>query len=119
MSKFKLLALLAILGSLYAATDSLAQSAAFDVRPTPIKTPPPEYPHSLRRDGISGIVAVKVEIDETGSVINCSVSKSSNAGFDEAALRAVKGWKFKPAQKDGAPVKISLVIPIKFSVEDS
>lgn len=119
MSKFKLLALLVTLGSLYAVPDSSAQSAAFDVRPTPIKTPPPEYPYALRRDGVSGIVAVKVEIDENGAVTNCTVSKSSNAGFDDAAIRAVKTWKFKPAQKDGAPVKISLVIPIKFNVEDS
>jgi periplasmic protein TonB len=96
----------------------LAEGPAFDVRPVPTKTPPPEYPHSLKRDGVSGVVAVKVLIDATGSVAECSVSKSTNPGFEEAALEAVKKWKFKPAKKDGAPVEARLIIPIHFQIND-
>jgi protein TonB len=113
----KVLSVSLLLGSISAL--SAAENAAFDVRPTPVKTPPPEYPANMRRDGVSGLVAVKVEIDETGAVVNCYVSKSSNPGFEEAAISAVKTWKFTPAKKDGAPVKISLVIPIKFNLEES
>jgi len=119
MLKIKVIAELLVIGLLCATPAAYGEGPAFDVRPTPIKTPPPEYPYSLRRDGISGIVAVKVEIDENGAVTNCSVTKSSNSGFDDAAVKAVKTWKFKPAQKDGSPVKISLVIPIKFNIEES
>lgn len=117
-SLLKVLSLSLVLGSI-SAVSAAAADAAFDVRPTPVKTPPPEYPHNLKRDGVSGMVAVKVELDETGSVVNCAVSKSSNPGFDEAAISAVRNWKFTPAKKDGAPVKISFVIPIKFNIEES
>jgi protein TonB len=116
-SLLKALSFSLLLGSF--ASLQASATEAFDVRPTPVKTPPPEYPNNLKREGVSGMVAVKADIDETGAVINCSVSKSSNTGFNEAAITAVKTWKFKPAQKDGAPVKISLVIPIKFNYEES
>lgn len=106
----------AILGLLLAAA-SLHGAEGF-VNPTPVKTPPPSYPSQLKRDGITGTVALKVEIDEAGTVSNCTVAKSSNPGFEESAVNAVKSWKFTPAQKNGAPVKTSIVIPIRFSLED-
>jgi protein TonB len=88
-----------------------------DVNPVPVKTPPPDYPLNLKREGTSGLVAVAVVIDETGVVTSCSVSKSSNPDFDEAALAAVKKWKFKPAQKEGVAVKMKVTIPIRFAIE--
>ena len=112
----KTLALSLIAGSLAIATVS-AQEAAFDVRPVPVKTPPPEFPSAMQRQGISGVVAVRVLIDENGAVAECTVSKSSHAEFEEAAVSAVKTWKFKPASKGGVAVKSSVVIPIKFTQE--
>jgi len=89
-----------------------------DVNPVPVKTPPPDYPINLKREGTSGLVAVSVIIDETGVVTSCSVAKSSNPDFDESALAAVRKWKFKPAQKDGAAVKMKVTIPIRFSISE-
>jgi protein TonB len=89
-----------------------------DVNPVPVKTPPPDYPYDLKRQGVSGVVAVATVIDETGVVTSCSVTKSSNAEFEEAAMAAVKRWKFKPAQKDGVPVKMKVTIPIRFNIEE-
>ncbi len=43
-----------------------------------------------------------------------------HSGFrelDRAALEAVRGWRFQPAQRDGQPVPGSLVIPIDFRLE--
>jgi len=107
-----------ILGSFAALQASAAEGVEFDVRPMPIKTPPPEYPSAMKQGGISGLVALKVEIDENGFVTACAVSKSSNPEFEQPAINAVKNWKFKPAQKSGNPVKIRIVIPIKFSIEE-
>ncbi len=118
-SLLKTISLSLALGLISVATATAADNAEFDVRPTPVKTPPPDYPQSMKRDGISGMVAVKVEIDETGSVATCSVSKSSNPAFEEAAMSAVKNWRFTPAKKNGNPVRISLVIPIKFNADES
>jgi periplasmic protein TonB len=117
-SLLKVISVSLLLGSLVTANAATTEGTAYDVRPTPVKTPPPEYPSALKREGVSGIVALKVEIDETGAVSNCAVSKSSNAGFDDAAVKAVKAWKFTPAQKNGVAVKVSLVIPLKFAIDE-
>lgn len=91
------------------------ESASYDVRPVPVKTPPPAYPDALRRDGISGMVAVRVLVDESGNVAECEVTKSSRSEFEQPALNAIRTWKFKPASKDGSAVRSRLVIPIAFS----
>jgi protein TonB len=114
----KTLSLSLLLGSFAGLQAAVSEGADFDVRPIPVKTPPPAYPTSLRQTGVSGLVALKVEIDESGNVTECSVSKSTNPEFDGPAMQAVKGWKFKPAQKSGAAVKIRLVIPIKFNIDE-
>ncbi len=89
-----------------------------DDNPVPIKTPPPKYPDSLKRDGISGVVAVILVIDEKGSIQEASISKSSHHDFEKPALDAVKNWKFKPATKDGNPVKVRVTVPLRFNVSD-
>ncbi|MFT3784205.1 MAG: energy transducer TonB [Nibricoccus sp.] len=83
-----------------------------------MKTPPPAYPEAMKRQNVSGVVAVSIVIDETGMVVSATVAKSSQVEFEDAAIAAVKKWKFKPAQKDGAPVKTKVTIPLRFNVEE-
>jgi len=85
--------------------------------PVPVRTVEPEYPMQLKRDGVSGVVVIKCTIDEKGNVTDTHVEKTTNDGFDEAAVAALKKWRFKPAQQDGAPVATKVTIPIKFVVE--
>lgn len=82
--------------------------------PVPVRTTAPDYPAELRRDGLSGLVMVRCQIDASGNVTGTEVEKSSNPGFEQAAVAAVKRWKFKPAKQDGVPVTITVSIPIKF-----
>ena len=85
--------------------------------PVPVRTVPPDYPADLRRDGVSGIVTVKCQIDALGNVTEAEVEKSSNPAFDQPALNAIRKWKFKPARMDGTPTAIRVSIPIKFVFE--
>jgi len=89
-----------------------------DENPVPVKTPPPRYPDSLRREGVSGMVAVTIVIDEAGAVSSTAVSKSSHPDFERPALDAVAKWKFKPGKKDGAAVKVRVTLPLRFNVEE-
>lgn len=107
---------LALLPLTAAADDTIYTKV--DVNPVPVKTPPPEYPDSMKRQGVSGVVAVSIVIDEKGAVMSTTVAKSSQSEFEAPALDAVKKWKFKPAQKDGVPVKMKVTIPIRFNLED-
>lgn len=85
--------------------------------PVAVRTVVPDYPPSMRREGVSGVVTVKCTIDEQGNVVDPTVEKSTNGAFEEPALAAVKKWRFKPARQDGAPVAMKVSIPIKFVFE--
>ena len=51
-----------------------------------------------------------------GSVGNVEVIKSFGAGMDEEAVKAVKQWQFKPAEKDGETVAFKACITMSFSL---
>jgi protein TonB len=114
----KIVSLSLLVGWLATLQAATSEGTEYDTRATPVKTPPPDYPGNLKIDGISGVVAVKVIIDESGTVIECSVTKSSNVDFDQSAIAAVKNWKFTPALKGGSPVKSRMVIPIHFRIDE-
>lgn len=118
-SPFTLTAIAAVAFTLLSISPLRASDGSeFDVRPIPVKTPPPEYPQQLRRSGVAGMVAVRVEVDESGNVTECSVTKSSQSEFEGPAIAAIRNWKFRPASKGGTAVKSHFIVPIKFSVED-
>lgn len=87
-----------------------------DESPAPVRTTAPAYPPELKKEKMAGIVAVVVVIDETGNVMACEVSKSSNEGFNQAAVEAVLKWKFAPAKLAGKAVKVKVTIPVRFEV---
>jgi protein TonB len=82
--------------------------------PVPVRTVAPDYPDQMKAKHMKGVVVVKCTIDAQGNVVEPSIEKTSNEGFDQAALDAVKKWKFKPAQRDGNPVEKRVSIPIRF-----
>ncbi len=75
-----------------------------------------KYPEQLRREGMEGTVAVRFVVDEQGRPQEISIHESSNPGFDDAAIRAVRDAKFQPAFKDGAPVRAPIVLPLTFRI---
>jgi protein TonB len=85
--------------------------------PVPVRMIKPEYPYTMKSQGIAGVVLVKCLIDEKGNVVETQVVKSSNLDFEKPAMDALKKWKFKPAQQDGNPVPMPVSIPVKFMVE--
>ena len=96
----------------------ITEGTDFDERPVPVKAVPPVYPPEMLRAGTSGLVSVTVLIDEKGDVVAREIAKSTRREFEEAALTAVKKWKFKPAKKAGAAVKARMVLPIQFTCEE-
>jgi protein TonB len=89
-----------------------------DQNPTPLKTPEPKYPQALKREGVAGIVSVTCVIDEKGKVVSARATKSTRTEFEQPALDAIQNWVFKPAVKDGKPVKVRVTIPFRFSLDE-
>jgi TonB family protein len=79
------------------------------------KTVMPQMPESARRKGITGWVEVVFTVNEKGTVDDAEVRNSSpEEVFDDAALKAVRAWRFEPATKDGKPVATRTMIRLKF-----
>jgi protein TonB len=72
------------------------------------------YTEIGRRAEIKGTVYIEAIINEEGGVINAIVKKGIGGGLDEEALNAVLNTNFVPGKQRGKPVKVKLVIPIKF-----
>lgn len=83
------------------------------------ENPSPGYPAMAREQGYEGVVLVKAEVLTNGRVGQTVVRKSSGyAILDQAAVSAVKTWKFEPAKKSGIPYKTWAELPIKFVISD-
>lgn len=88
-----------------------------EVKPEPIKTVLPEYPEVARKAGLEGKVTIAVIVDENGNVIHAEVINSSNQVFNEAALKAAYGYKFKPGMMKDKKVKVKVIIPFAFKLQ--
>ena len=44
-------------------------------------------------------------IDETGSVVEATIRRSVNVGFDNVVLRTARRWKYRPAMRNGVAVR--------------
>lgn len=74
----------------------------------PLVRQPPVYPrHALAR-GLEGYVVVEFVVTDTGRVADPRVIEADPQGmFDQAALRAVKAYQYKPKKVDGEPVSVT------------
>jgi protein TonB len=90
--------------------------AAKKINPTVEHTIRPNYPDELWKTGVEGQAVVQATINVTGDVEKAEVVSADNPAFGEAALAAVKQWKFKPASKDGEPVATDVKLPVVFSI---
>ncbi|QJR31058.1 energy transducer TonB [Limnobacter sp. SAORIC-580] len=80
-----------------------------------LNNPAPQYPALSRRLGEQGRVMLDVYILPDGSVGEIKLNRSS--GFprlDNAALQAVKTWKYVPAKRGDKPIPFWYVQPVSF-----
>jgi periplasmic protein TonB len=81
----------------------------------PISNPNPMYPPDAVQQGLEGRVILSVTISFTGKVTKVTVAEScGHESLDQAALGAVRRWRFSPATRDGKPVEWTARLPIRF-----
>jgi protein TonB len=69
---------------------------------------PPPYPASAEAAGIEASVPVELVIDDQGSVRSAVATSHVGYGLDEAALAAVRTYRFAPARRDGRVVAVRM-----------
>jgi len=78
---------------------------------------PPTYPRDAVLARAEGRVVLRVKVTAEGGVESLNVDKSSNwPSLDEAALAAVKAWRFYPARRSGVAVPFEVLVPVNFQL---
>jgi protein TonB len=82
-----------------------------------LNNPAPTYPPLSRRKGEEGRALLRVLVSETGEATEVQLEKSSGSErLDQAAIDAVKNWRFIPARKGSQALSAYVLVPIKFSL---
>jgi protein TonB len=77
----------------------------------------PEYPAEARSRGVSGFVMLKIFVGANGFVEEVKVEKSEpNGFFENAAINAIRSWRFEPAINKGTAVSAWTTQRIKFEL---
>ena len=71
----------------------------------------PIYPAMAKAERIEGAVVIRYSVSVDGRVINAQIDSAEPEGvFEDAALAAVRSWRYNPALRDGEPVAVDNVV---------
>jgi TonB family protein len=82
--------------------------------PVAVSKVDPAYPADALRDNVEGTVTLYAVIHTDGTVSGIKVLNSVDPRLDEAAVRALSHWQFRPGTKNGDPVELEAVVLIPF-----
>ncbi len=69
---------------------------------------PSPYPESARRQGVQADVPLELVVSSSGVVEEARALSRSGYGLDDAAVAAVRRYRFRPAMRDGVPVRVRM-----------
>lgn len=82
-----------------------------------IKSYQPKYPEMAKRRGLETDIRVSFTVNELGEVTNLDFQSANNINYFKRSVRAaMKKWRFKPAVKNGKPVKSTVTKIFSFSL---
>ena len=84
--------------------------------PVALYQPEPEFSEEARKAKVAGNVLVYLQVDENGRPQNVRVLRGIGLGLDEKAMEAVRQYKFKPAMKNGHPVRVEMNVDVTFQI---
>ena len=112
-----------------AATEDLVLNASLDddlnkpIRLTGQYTPPklikrtkPKYPLRARQDQVEGVVIAEATTDIYGKVQDVKLLRSIPK-LDNAAIEAIKQWKYEPMLINGRPRSVIFTVTVIFKLE--
>ncbi len=85
--------------------------------PRKIDGPPPTYTAEAKEARLQGVVILAATIDARGRVTAVDVLKEMPMGLTEAAVEAIRAWRFEPATRDGEAVEVLYNLTINFRLD--
>jgi TonB family protein len=77
----------------------------------------PAYPPAARAAEVEADVALTIVVDERGYVVDARLARAASMGFDAAALDAMRRYRFTPAFRNGAPVRVRMGWTMQFRLD--
>ncbi len=84
--------------------------------PKLVKYVQPVYPEEARQAGVSGTVVLNVRTDKEGNVSRVMVLHGPDDKLNEAAVAAVKQWKYEPFVHEGRAKEVVFSTTVKFAL---
>jgi len=92
----------------------MAKEMKLDRPPEFLRGFAPRYPPGMVFQNKSGHAIVEFTISVDGTARDIKIIKTSDERLSVNIIGAIRGWKFKPAEKDGKPVDLRIRIPQNF-----
>ncbi len=106
-----------VIGGVISAEKTGAVMAVGEIKPPKlIKKVEPVYPEVAKKAGVQGIVILEAETDAEGNIVRTKVLRSIPL-LDQAAIDAVRQWKYEPAIIDGKPKGVIFTVTVNFRLE--
>jgi TonB family protein len=88
------------------------------VPPTKIRHVPPQYPQHLQSANVTGTILLLAQIGPDGVVhdVRSLSYADGDPGLEEAAIVAVKQWRFTPTLLNCQPVGVQMLVTVTFSM---
>lgn len=97
-----------------AADDAVVPAASVHVAAKLVQSSTAAYPADARADDVEGDVQLDIVVDREGRVAEARVARPAGHGFDEAALQAIRRYRFSPAMREGRAVRVRMPWSVQF-----
>lgn len=76
----------------------------------------PTYPRAALQARLTGMVILQVLLARDGGVREVTVLRPGSMGMTEAAVEAVRQWRWEPALLNGRPVEALMTVTVSFTL---
>ncbi len=73
----------------------------------------PDYPEAARSANLQGVIVLDVVVGRDGSVVDIRAVNGPEV-LAQAAMDALRWWRFKPYRVDGQPVVVETTVAVEF-----
>jgi len=85
--------------------------------PSVISRTLPKYPREAAEAGIEGRVVMRGVVQTNGRMTDIAVTQSVDKRLDDAAMSAVRQWRFAPGKRDGKAVVVRYECDVTFTLQ--
>jgi len=97
--------------------EEVASEEGVDARPVLLSGNAPPYPPAAASAGVEVNVPVTIVIGVNGDVLDARAQRHVGYGLDEAALRAVRSYRFSRGLRGGRPVRVRMTWTVMFRLQ--